>query len=234
MGRRHFAFTLEGKKKVKLRQFDSGDTDGLAKEEGLARLQKLGEEFAELGNLLTFAGQDALLVVLQGRDASGKDGTIRKILDFSNMQTAHVYPFKAPNEEERARVFRAWTNAEEVTRWMGPGPTTVQHAELDLRVGGAYHIHMRSAEGRDFHVSGLYREVSPPERIVQTFECYGMPGHVIIETATLEDLGDGRTRFVIISLFHTTDERDGFLQSGMEGGMNESYAALDSVLAAMR
>jgi PPK2 family polyphosphate:nucleotide phosphotransferase len=105
VGREHFAFTLEGKKKVKLSRFDPGDTAGLEKEEGLARLQKLGEEFAELGNLLTFAGQDALLVVLQGRDASGKDGTIRKILDFSNMQTAHVQGFKVPNEEERAHDF---------------------------------------------------------------------------------------------------------------------------------
>jgi PPK2 family polyphosphate:nucleotide phosphotransferase len=104
-GRPHLAFTLDGKKKVKLSQFDPRDSAGLEKEEGVARLQKLGEEFAELGNLLTFAGQDALLVVLQGRDASGKDGTIRKILDFSNMQTAHVHPFKAPNEEERAHDF---------------------------------------------------------------------------------------------------------------------------------
>jgi PPK2 family polyphosphate:nucleotide phosphotransferase len=71
----------------------------------LAKLDELGQEFAELGNLLTFAGQDALLVVLQGRDASGKDGTIRKILDFSNMQTAHVKSFKVPSEEERRHDF---------------------------------------------------------------------------------------------------------------------------------
>jgi PPK2 family polyphosphate:nucleotide phosphotransferase len=105
MARSHCAFTLDGKKKVKLDRFDPRDTGGLEKEEGLARLDKLGEEFAELGNLLTFAGQDALLVVLQGRDASGKDGTIRKVLDFSNMQTAHVHSFKAPTEEERRYDF---------------------------------------------------------------------------------------------------------------------------------
>ena len=60
-----------------------------------------------------------------------------------------------------------------------------------------------------------------------------MPGHVAVETATLEDLGDGRTRLVSVSLFHTTEERDGMVGSGMEGGVNESYAALDRVLAAM-
>ena len=57
-----------------------------------------------------------------------------------------------------------------------------------------------------------------------------MPGHVIIETMTLDDLSDGRTRMVSLSLFHTTEERDGMLHSGMEGGANESYAALDRVL----
>jgi PPK2 family polyphosphate:nucleotide phosphotransferase len=104
MPRKSYAFRLEGQK-VKLDKFDPGDSAGLEKEAGVARLQKLGEEFAELGNLLTFAGQDALLVVLQGRDASGKDGIIRKVLDFSNMQTAHVHSFKAPTEQERAHDF---------------------------------------------------------------------------------------------------------------------------------
>jgi uncharacterized protein YndB with AHSA1/START domain len=44
-------------------------------------------------------------------------------------------------------------------------------------------------------------------------------------------MGDGRTRIIATSLFHTTEDRDGMLQSGMEGGMNESYAALDRLLA---
>jgi uncharacterized protein YndB with AHSA1/START domain len=58
-----------------------------------------------------------------------------------------------------------------------------------------------------------------------------MPGHVCIETVTFEDLGDGRTKVVTTSLFHTTEDRDGMLQSGMEQGLNESYAALDRLLA---
>jgi len=75
--------------------------------------------------------------------------------------------------------------------------------------------------------------VTPPARIVQTFEWDGLPGHVALETMTLEDLGDGRTKIITTSLFLTTEDRDGMLQSGMEGGLNESYAALDRVLAAM-
>ena len=77
-----------------------------------------------------------------------------------------------------------------------------------------------------------YREVTPQERIVQTFEWDGMPGHAVVNTITFEDLGDGRTKLVTTSLFHTGEERDGMLESGMEGGLNESYAALDRLLAA--
>jgi uncharacterized protein YndB with AHSA1/START domain len=63
-----------------------------------------------------------------------------------------------------------------------------------------------------------------------TFEWDGIPGHVVVNTMTLQDLGDGRTKLVSTSLFHTTEERDGMLKSGMEAGMNQSYAALDKVL----
>jgi uncharacterized protein YndB with AHSA1/START domain len=73
--------------------------------------------------------------------------------------------------------------------------------------------------------------VTPPERLVHTFEWDGMPGHVVVETVILEDLGDGRTKVIITSLFHTTQERDGMLSSGMEEGLGQSYAALDALLA---
>ena len=78
---------------------------------------------------------------------------------------------------------------------------------------------------------GRYREVVPMERVVRTFEWDGMPGYVIIESATFEDIGNGRTQVISTSLFHTTEERDGMLESGMEGGLNESYEALDRLLA---
>jgi PPK2 family polyphosphate:nucleotide phosphotransferase len=96
---------LDGSQEVRLADIDADDTAGMKKPEALDETEVLGREFAELGNLLTYAGQNALLVVLQGRDASGKDGAIRKILDFSNIQNAHVQPFKVPTEEEKAHDF---------------------------------------------------------------------------------------------------------------------------------
>jgi uncharacterized protein YndB with AHSA1/START domain len=60
-----------------------------------------------------------------------------------------------------------------------------------------------------------------------------MPGHVSAETATFEDLGE-RTKVVSTSLFHTPEERDGMLASGMERGLNETYERLDELLAKAR
>jgi uncharacterized protein YndB with AHSA1/START domain len=135
--------------------------------------------------------------------------------------------FNAP----RDTVWQAMTDPKLVVQWWGRGNKLVIE-RLEVERGGHWRFIEHGPEG--VHgFEGRFREVTPPKRVVQTFEWDGMPGHVIVETATLEDLGDGRTRLVNTSLFHTTEERDGFLASGMEGGLNESYAALDKVLAKM-
>jgi uncharacterized protein YndB with AHSA1/START domain len=131
----------------------------------------------------------------------------------------------------RERVWQALTEPALLAQWWGRGNKLVIE-RLELERGGHWRIVEHGPDG--VHgFEGRYREVTPPERIVQTFEWDGMPGHVAVETMTLEDLGDGRTRITTVSLFHTQQERDGMLNSGMEGGLNQSYAALDAVLARM-
>ena len=130
------------------------------------------------------------------------------------------------------RIWRAMTDPALVAQWWGRGNKLVIERDEVVRGG-----HWRYVEHSDHGVHGFegrYREVVPMQRVVRTFEWDGMPGHVMVDTLTLEDLGDGRTRLVSVSLFHTTEERDGMVGSGMEGGVNESYAALDRVLAAMK
>jgi PPK2 family polyphosphate:nucleotide phosphotransferase len=102
---RPFARVLDGSRRVRLAAFDPADTQGIDKQEAQERIETLGRELSELENLLTYAGTQALLIVLQGRDASGKDGAIRKILEFSNIQQSYVQPFRVPTEDERAHDF---------------------------------------------------------------------------------------------------------------------------------
>jgi uncharacterized protein YndB with AHSA1/START domain len=135
--------------------------------------------------------------------------------------------FNAPRE----RVWKAFTDPTQVMQWWGRGNKLVIE-RMEVERGG----HWRFVEHGPSGVHGFegrYREVKRQERVVQTFEWDGMPGHVVVETVTLEDLGDGRTKVVNMSLFHTTEERDGMLSSGMEQGLNQSYAALDRLLATL-
>jgi uncharacterized protein YndB with AHSA1/START domain len=122
------------------------------------------------------------------------------------------------------------TKPELVAKWWGRGNKLVVE-RLELEKGGHWRFVEHSEQGTH-GFEGRYSEVVPPERVVQTFEWDGMPGHVVLETVTLEDLGDGRTKLVNVSLFMTAADRDGMISSGMEDGLADSYAALDQLLAA--
>jgi uncharacterized protein YndB with AHSA1/START domain len=129
------------------------------------------------------------------------------------------------------RVWQAFTDPTLVAQWWGRGNKLVIE-RMEVERGGHWRFVEHTSDGMD-GFEGRYREVTPPERLVQTFEWDGMPGYVVVDSNVFEDLGDGRTKVVTTSLFHTTEERDGMLESGMEQGLNQSYAALDKLLATL-
>ena len=135
--------------------------------------------------------------------------------------------FDAPRE----RVWRAMTDPKLLAQWWGRG-NKLEIEELDVRRGGFWRF-VEHAAGAAHGFRGRFREVTPPERLVQTFEWDGAPGHVTVNDTTLEDLGDGRTKLITISMFHTPEELDAMMSAGMETGMNQSYAALDKLLASL-
>lgn len=134
--------------------------------------------------------------------------------------------FAAPRE----RVFAAYIDPELIPQWWGPFETTTIVEELDARPGGRWRFRSRDSDGSEIEFRGVFRELVEPERIAMTFEWDGMPGYVSVDTATFENLGE-RTRIVSTTIFHTQEERDGMIESGMEKGLNESYARLDQLLA---
>lgn len=129
-------------------------------------------------------------------------------------------------------VFAAMTNPDLVPHWWGPRGTTAHVDTMDVRPGGAWRFVTQMSDGTETAFRGTYREVAAPERLVQTFEWEGMPGHVSVETSTFEDLGD-RTKVTVVARFETTEERDGMLASGMEKGMNDTHQRFDEVLAGL-
>ena len=97
--------TVDQPTSVNLKSIETDSTGGLQKDEAVAKAQELGKEMEELFDLLFYSGKNSLLIVLQGMDTSGKDGTIKHILNFSNAQSCKVAPFKVPTPLELAHDF---------------------------------------------------------------------------------------------------------------------------------
>jgi uncharacterized protein YndB with AHSA1/START domain len=135
--------------------------------------------------------------------------------------------FDAP----RRLVWEAMTQPQHIKRWWGRGHDL--DVTLDFRPGGSYRYVEHDPDGNDYAFRGEIREVVPEQRVVQTFEFEGMPGHIAVETMTLED-EDGKTLLVTRSSFSSKEDRDGLLSTGMEDGANASYDALDALLAELQ
>lgn len=134
--------------------------------------------------------------------------------------------FDAPPE----LVFRAYTEADLVRRWLGPRRLTMHVDEFEARTGGAYRYRHVDEDGTVYAFRGVFHEVRPHDRIVQTFTYEGMPDSVSLETAIFEDLG-GRTRVITKSVMDSIEDRDAMIASGMETGIREGYERLDELLA---
>jgi uncharacterized protein YndB with AHSA1/START domain len=115
--------------------------------------------------------------------------------------------FDAP----KSLVFKAWTEREHLVHWSAPHGFTITHCEGDLRPGGAWRCCMRSPDGTDHWLGGVYREIAPPERLVFTHAWEdedGRPGHETLVTATFAEQ-DGKTRFTFHqAVFESVAARD--------------------------
>ena len=155
-------------------------------------------------------------------------GTRLKTTLPSNLEIMLTREFDAPRE----LVFKAFTDPELIPRWWGLRNSTTIVNTMEVRPGGAWRYISRGQNGEEYAFRGEYLEVVPPERIVQTFEFEPMPGHIVTDSATFEER-DGKTILTSTSTFDTKEERDGMIETGMEGGAAESYDRLEELLATL-
>ena len=126
------------------------------------------------------------------------------------------------------QLFRAHTDPDLYARWVGPNDITTRIDHWDCRTGGSWAFsYIRGDESYAFH--GCFHEISPL-RLVQTFTFDLWPDDVSLETLTFTDLGDGRTSQTATSLVDSFESRDQWLASGMDVGINDGYAKLDTLL----
>ena len=143
-----------------------------------------------------------------------------------------VREFDAPRE----LVFKAFTDPELVTKWLGPHGLKMTIEKFESEDGGSYRYIHEDQNGNKHFFRGVNHEVLSPERIIGTFEYEGLPerGHVALQTAKFEALPGGRTQFISQSVFQSVDDRDGMLRSGMERGVKQGFERLDEVLATLQ
>jgi uncharacterized protein YndB with AHSA1/START domain len=137
--------------------------------------------------------------------------------------------FDAPRE----LVFRAHTDPDLYVKWLGPRGYEMVLEAFEPVSGGKYRYLHKDQAGNEYRFYGAIHEMSP-DRMVQTFEFDGYPGHVSLDCMTLEELPGSRTRITIQSLFQSVADRDGMLQSGMESGVNEGYERLDELIETLQ
>ena len=140
-----------------------------------------------------------------------------------------VREFDAP----LAKLWRAYTEPDLIAQWMGPRDSKLEHLEFDPRTGGSWSFSHVEDDGSSSGFRGVLHEVDEQKSITQTFEFSGWPGHVSLERADFEDLGEGRTRISTHSVFQSLEDRDGMVGSGMEGGMREAYEQLEELVATL-
>jgi uncharacterized protein YndB with AHSA1/START domain len=137
------------------------------------------------------------------------------------LELKRVIPAPAP------LVFAALSEASELAKWWGPEGFTVPNLTFRARVGDSYRIEMQPPEGNAFHITGEFREVSPPSRLAYTF-AYEPPDPDDVETLvtlSLQGLG-GSTE---VSLEHGTFKTEARRALHYDG-WTESFDRLDRLI----
>ena len=133
--------------------------------------------------------------------------------------------FDAPRE----LILRAFTEADLLAQWLGPRGYTMTVETFEPRAGGSWRYVHSDGDGNAYGFHGVFHNDPSPDGFVQTFEFEGAPGHVSLDTMTLEER-DGRTVVRTNSLFQSVEARDAMVQSGMADGMSQGYDQLEELL----
>lgn len=130
------------------------------------------------------------------------------------------------------RLYDVFTDTELQKQWLGPDRLSTDIPLNEVKHGGRYRWIQKDTDGTEYGFTGVYHgEPSVEEGVTRTFEFDGVPGHPSLEKVTFHDNGDGTTSIRTVSTFLSVEDRDGMVESGMEGGMEEGFVRLDKYLA---
>lgn len=132
----------------------------------------------------------------------------------------------------RDLVFRAYTEPDLLVRWLGPRTIAMTVEAWDVRDGGRWQYTHRDPAGHAYVFHGVFHGPQTPDRMTQTFEFDGAPGHVALSWVDFVEAG-GRTLILTRQVHQTVDARDAVVGSGMAAGMSEGFERLDDLLTGL-
>jgi uncharacterized protein YndB with AHSA1/START domain len=153
---------------------------------------------------------------------------INMVVEPGKQEVVITRIFDAP----RDLVFKTYTDPNLIPQWWGPRNHTTRVDKMEVRKGGIWRYTGVDPQGVPFAFNGVYHQVDAPERLVFTFEYEGTPGHVLMETVTMEALGN-QTKVIDQSVYQSVEDRDGMVNAGMEWGARESMERFSELLATL-
>ena len=136
--------------------------------------------------------------------------------------------FHAP----RHLVFDALTKPELLRQWYGPTGWTLEVCDVDLQVGGKWRFVLHRPNGKPVGQYGVYREIVPAFRLVNTEAWEDWDAGETLVTTELAD-NNGGTLFTATMVFPSEAVRDTVLKSGLQGSVEQLYGKLDELLASL-
>ncbi len=162
----------------------------------------------------------------------GKNNSTAFLVEQGKQEVLVTHVFDAPQK----LVFKTFTDPKHIPNWWGPKILITVVDKMEVKEGGIWRFIQRDPEGKEFAFHGVFHEVTPSERIIDTFEFEGLPekGHVILETKRFEELPGNKTKLTMQSVFQSIEDRDGMVNSGMGSGLRESMERFEVLLKGIK
>src|SRR5208283_3530903 len=124
-------------------------------------------------------------------------------IEPGKQEVTAVTIFDAPRE----KVFKAFTDSKLIPKWWGPAYLTTKIEKHEEKSGGQWRFVQTDKDGKVYAFHGVYHSVIVPERVVETFEYEGAPGHVLLSTCTFTE-AQGKTTLIEQLVFQSVQDRD--------------------------
>jgi uncharacterized protein YndB with AHSA1/START domain len=156
----------------------------------------------------------------------------------AHQDTTQPAPFRLSRvfHARRETVFRAWSSAEHVTRWFSPETFTIPAAKVEMRVGGAFDVCMRSPAGEEHWVRGTFVEIVPQTRLVIDMHCTDGDGNRLFRAYTEVDFVDalGGTRMDVVQSYTLIDRSKAWMVAGAPNGWRSTLDKLEREVVRMQ